>query len=88
MHDVKNVFIAWTCSATSLFAAVETGTLITILSAVVLPIIFFTIGKSVDVALQMYFRFRDERRKEDLAREYGYQRVGSPTVREDSTEQR
>lgn len=65
MHDFKNIFIAWVSTASSVFAAIEMKTLMTILSAVVLPVIFFTIGKTVDVVVQMYFK----RREEDRARE-------------------
>ncbi|HQX55593.1 MAG TPA: hypothetical protein PLP07_06670 [Pyrinomonadaceae bacterium] len=56
MNDTKNLLIAWSSSATCLFAAIETRTLITIVSAVVLPIIFFVCGKAIDVLLQIYFR--------------------------------
>lgn len=58
MHDFKNIFLAWISSITSVFAAIEAKTLITIISAIVLPIVFFTIGKTVDVLLQIYFRER------------------------------
>lgn len=54
MNDIKNFFIAYFSTATSLFAAIETRTLITIISAVVLPIVFFAVGKTVDVLLQIY----------------------------------
>jgi len=37
-------------------AAVEAQTLITIVSAIILPIVFFTLGKTVDVLLQIRFR--------------------------------
>lgn len=65
MHDYKNIFIAWVSTASSIFAAVETKTFISILSAVVLPILFFTIGKTIDVALQFYFKRRENRQKHD-----------------------
>ena len=65
MNDTKNILIAWFSSLSSFFAAVEAGTLITMISAVVLPVMFFTFGKTVDVLLQIYFRHRDERRKHD-----------------------
>lgn len=60
MHDYKNIFIAWISTASSLFAAIEMKSLLTIISAIVLPVIFFTIGKTVDVAVQVYFRRRVE----------------------------
>ena len=66
MHDIKNFWLAWVSTASSLFAAIEMKTVMTIVSAVVLPVIFFTIGKTVDVVVQIYFRRREEeRRKHD-----------------------
>ena len=65
MNDTKNILIAWASSVSSVFAAIEARTWITIISAVILPIIFFTAGKTVDVLLQIYFRRREERRKHD-----------------------
>lgn len=56
MHDFKNILLAWVSSISSIFAAIETKTLITIISAIVLPIVFFSIGKTVDVLVQLYFR--------------------------------
>lgn len=64
MNDAKNIMLAWVSSASSLAAAFETKTAITIISAIVLPIAFFAVGKAIDVALQIYFRRRDERRRE------------------------
>ncbi len=63
MHDFKNIFIAWASTISTVFAAVEARDLIAIFSAIVLPIIFFTIGKTVDVCLQVYFRGRAEETK-------------------------
>jgi hypothetical protein len=60
MHDYKNIFIAWASTTSSMLTAVEMKTLLTIISAIVLPVIFFTIGKTVDVAVQVYFRRRAE----------------------------
>lgn len=62
MNDAKNIMLAWASSVSSLFAAIEMKTILTIVSAIVLPIMFFTAGKAIDVALQIYFRRRDERR--------------------------
>jgi nicotinamide riboside transporter PnuC len=64
MHDFKNISLAWFSSITSIFAAVEARTLITIISAIVLPIIFFTLGKTADVLLQIYFRKLEEERRD------------------------
>lgn len=62
MSDYKNIFLAWASTASSIFAAVEMKTVMTIISAVVLPVIFFTIGKTVDVAVQVFLKRREERR--------------------------
>lgn len=56
MSDTRNAFLAWASSATSLFAAFETRDIITVVSAIVLPVIFFTVGKTVDVMLQVYLK--------------------------------
>ncbi|MFZ1702146.1 MAG: hypothetical protein WBO10_02910 [Pyrinomonadaceae bacterium] len=54
MNDTKNILLAWISSATSIFAAVETRELITVLSAIVLPVLFFTVGKTIDVIVQLH----------------------------------
>lgn len=54
MNDSKNILLAWFSSISSIFAAVETRELISILSAIVLPVLFFTVGKTVDVLVQVY----------------------------------
>ena len=56
MNDTKNILLAWVSSLSSVWTALEARTWITIISAIVLPIVFFTVGKAVDVALQIYFR--------------------------------
>jgi hypothetical protein len=61
MNDLKNILIAWTSSTSAVFTAIETKTLITLFSAVILPIIFFAIGKTVDVIVQIHLRRRQER---------------------------
>ena len=60
MNDIKNIFIAWISTSTSLFAAIELKTVLSILSAVVLPIVFFSIGKTVDVLVQIYLKNRQK----------------------------
>lgn len=58
MNDTKNLFIAYLSSASSFVAAIETRTVITLISAIVLPIVFFAIGKTVDVLIQLYLHNR------------------------------
>ena len=65
MNDLKNILIAWISTSPSILTAIETKTVITIVSAIILPILFFTIGKTVDVLLQIYFRNREDRRKKE-----------------------
>lgn len=64
MNDTKNIFLAWTSSFTSVMAALETRDVITIVSAIVLPVIFFTVGKTIDVLLQIHLRKRDKKKNE------------------------
>jgi hypothetical protein len=54
MNDIKNFFIAYFSTASSVFAAIEAPTVITIVSAIILPILFFAVGKTVDVVVQIY----------------------------------
>ena len=65
MNDTKNIFLAWASSITSVMAALETRDVITIVSAIVLPVIFFTVGKTIDVLLQIHLRKKDKRNKTD-----------------------
>lgn len=61
MNDLKNFLLAYFSTVSSVFAAIETRTLITIISAIVLPILFFAIGKTIDVLLQIYLRRKHDR---------------------------
>jgi hypothetical protein len=56
MNDAKNILLAWTSTVTTLFAAIESRTLMTVISAIVMPVIFFAVGKAVDVAVQIYLK--------------------------------
>lgn len=58
MNDTKNLFIAYLSSLSSFLTAIETRTVITLISAIVLPIVFFAIGKTVDVLIQLYLHNR------------------------------
>lgn len=73
MNDTKNILLAWISSLSSVWTALEARTWITIISAIVLPIIFFTVGKAIDVGLQIYFKRKekwnaDETDKADIRR--------------------
>ncbi len=62
MHDFKNILLAWLSSVSAVFTAIEAKTFFTILSAIVLPTVFFALGKAVDVCLQIYLRREEQRR--------------------------
>ncbi|MBV6496962.1 MAG: hypothetical protein JFAIHJKO_02092 [Pyrinomonadaceae bacterium] len=55
MNDTKNILLAWASSFASFFSSREAHE---ILSAIVLPIIFFAVGKTADILLQLYFARR------------------------------
>lgn len=61
MHDFKNILLAWISSASTIVAAVDGGNSLYIVSAIILPIVFFTLGKTIDVLLQIYL----DRQKHD-----------------------
>ena len=61
MHDLKNILLAWVSSVSAVFTAIEGREVITIISAIVLPTLFFLLGKTADVVVQFYFRLREER---------------------------
>ncbi|QQS32112.1 MAG: hypothetical protein IPM50_10555 [Acidobacteriota bacterium] len=46
MQDVKNIILAWFSTATGLLAAATDRLTLTVVSVVVLPILFFVIGKT------------------------------------------
>lgn len=54
MNDAKNLTLAWLSTGSPLLAAAASETGVTLLSAIVLPVLFFAIGKAVDVILQIY----------------------------------
>ena len=63
MNDIKNFLIAYFSTASSVFAAIEARTVITIISAIVLPVMFFAVGKAVDVLVQIYLDRRSQNRE-------------------------
>ena len=64
MNDTKNIFIAWLSSGPPLLAFFATESGLAVLSAIILPILFFAIGKTVDVLVQIHLRNRGENPKE------------------------
>ena len=68
MNDIKNIFLAWVSAGSPVVAVLISEPGLTILSAVVLPLIFFAVGKTIDVMLQLHFRSRERRRDEEEER--------------------
>ena len=66
MNDTKNILLAWVSTTSSLLALFQKSELVTIISAIVLPIMFFAVGKTVDVLLQLHFRRRRDSDRNDL----------------------
>lgn len=60
MQDIKNFYLAWV-SSIPVLAAIESRMLITIISAIVLPIAFFAIGKTADILLQIYLQNKSKK---------------------------
>jgi hypothetical protein len=60
MQDIKNFYLAWVSSIPFL-ASIESSMLITIISAIILPITFFTIGKTADILLQIYLQNKSKK---------------------------
>lgn len=58
-NDMKNIFLAGLSNLPAILVAIDTKMLITIISAIVLPILFFAVGKTVDVCLQIHFKRKE-----------------------------
>lgn len=63
MQDVKNAFLAAASSISPIFAAIEAGTVESIVSAIGLPVMLFAVGKALDILLQLYLARRAERNR-------------------------
>jgi hypothetical protein len=63
INDTKNILLAWVSAGTTLLTTARDGVM-PLVSAVVLPIAFFAVGKTVDVLLQLYLN-RKRRAKGD-----------------------
>lgn len=61
MNDTKNALLAWLSSTPSLVAVADP---IAIISAIILPVVLFTLGKTVDVLIQLHLNRRHKRDRE------------------------
>jgi len=59
MQDIKNFYLAW-LSSIPLIVVTGSQTLITVISAIVLPIVFFALGKTADILVQIYLHNRQK----------------------------
>ena len=59
----RNFLLSSIASMPAMIMAMETQTLITIVSAIVLPMFFFCVGKAVDIYVQIYLRDKNKRDK-------------------------
>ena len=62
MNDIRNLTLAWACTTTCFAAAVETGALISVISSIILPVVFFALGKAIDLTARYYLTRRDRKR--------------------------
>jgi hypothetical protein len=60
MQDIKNFYLAW-LSSIPLIVVTGSQTLMTIISAIVLPIVFFALGKTADILVQIYLHNREKK---------------------------
>jgi len=60
MHELKTFFITTFPSVPAVLAAVESPSARSVLTAVVMPCVFFAISKTVDVLVQIYLKRRSK----------------------------
>jgi hypothetical protein len=59
MQDIKNFYFAWIASMPFL-VAIGTQTLLTAISAIILPLVCFALGKTADILVQIYLHNRQK----------------------------
>lgn len=57
--DVKNLMLSSFSGVPAFLLAFDEKSVITILSAIVLPCFFFAVGKTADILLQLYLKKRE-----------------------------
>jgi hypothetical protein len=57
MQDIKNILLAFYSYWLPVVFAID----VSMISAIVLPIVFFAVGKAIDIGLQIYFRSKEEK---------------------------
>ena len=56
MQDIKNILLAFYSYWIPVVFAID----VSVISAIVLPIVFFAVGKAIDIGLQFYFQNRQK----------------------------
>lgn len=59
--NVNNITISSLSSVPAFFFATESQSYLSVVPAIVLPVIFFLLGKTADIVLQIYLKRRSER---------------------------
>ncbi len=65
MNDTKNILLACASTAATVLATLDAPAIISIISAVVLPVVLFAVGKTVDVLVQIYLKRDKDRSSRD-----------------------
>jgi hypothetical protein len=63
MHELKTFLITTFPSVPAFYAAIESPSSHSVLTALIMPCVFFAISKTVDVFVQIWKTRREERRK-------------------------
>ena len=56
MQDIKNILFAFYSYWLPVAMAID----VSVISAIVLPVVFFAVGKAIDIGLQIYFNNRQK----------------------------
>jgi len=64
-NSMKNAFFGWLYSSPAMLLAIDAQTAITIVSAVILPLVFFAVGKFIDVKVQIYLQRQKDKQNEN-----------------------
>jgi hypothetical protein len=60
MNDLKSLLLSAFPTVPAVLAAVESPSVLTIITTIVLPILFFVFSKTVDVLVQIYFKRKNK----------------------------
>lgn len=81
LENLKTLFLTAVPSSPAFYVAMESPSRNSVLVTIILPIVFFAIGKTVDVCLQIHFR-RQEAKRQDANRKFASNSNNSKTREE------